>query len=119
MGSPLPPLTIGLAAAAADGAGLHAVAFYLVLVAIPCAAAAALAAAGDLAEGRPVLARITCTSGALALLILSSATRANAVAGAVPALAVAALVGALGAYALLGLAWAVWTPTPDAAQRVN
>ena len=114
MASPLVPLTVALTAAAADGAGLHRVAFYLVLLAIPAAAGAALAATGDHAEGRPATARIACTSAALALLVLSSATRANAVAGAVPPLALAALVGALSAYALLGVAWVVWAPSPAA-----
>jgi hypothetical protein len=104
MGSPVPPLALALAAAAADGAGLHRAAFYLVLLAIPPAAGAALAAAGDFAEGHAVLARIACSVAALALLVLSSALRANAVGGALPALALSALIGAVGAYVLLGVA---------------
>lgn len=105
LGSPVLPLTLALAAAAADGDGLHRVAFYLVLAAIPAAAGAALGAAGALAEGRPTVVRVACSAAALALLVLSSAVRANAVGGALPALALSALVGALGAYAVLGLAW--------------
>src|SRR5438128_1145740 len=80
--SPLTPLTIAVAAVAADGAGLHRVAFYLVLLAVPAAAGAALAAAADLADGRPVFARTACTGAALVLLVTSSAVRANAAVGA-------------------------------------
>ena len=114
MSSPLFPLTLALGAAAADGAGLHRLAFYLVLVAIPLAAGAALAAAGDLVEGRRVAVRMVCTAVALALLVLSSAVRANAAHGAsVPPLALSALVGCLVTYALLGVAWLV-RPAPGA-----
>jgi hypothetical protein len=107
------PLTLALAAVAADGAGLHRVAFYLVLLAIPAAAGAALGAAADLAVGRPVLARTACTVSALVLLVMSSAVRANAAVGsALPPLALSALVGCLGAYALLGVVWLLWAPRP-------
>jgi hypothetical protein len=109
--SPLTPLALAVAAAAADGGGLHRVAFYLVLLAVPAAAAVALAAAGDLADGRPVAARMACTAAALVLLVVSSAVRANAAVGAtLPPLALSALVGCLGAYLLLGLVWLLWTP---------
>jgi hypothetical protein len=111
MGSPLLPLSLALAAAAADGGGLHRAAFYLVLLAIPPAAAAALAAAGDLAEGRPTGLRAVCSAAGLALLIISSAVRANATHG-LPPVALSALVGCVGAYALLGVAMLVWTPSP-------
>lgn len=110
MGSPVLPLTLALAAAVADGGGMHRVAFYLVLAAIPAAAGAALAAAGELAEGRPTTVRVACSAAALALLVLSSAVRSNALGSSPPALAVSALVGALGAYAFLALAWIAWTP---------
>ncbi len=100
------PLTIALGAVAADGAGHHRLAFYLVLLAIPAAAGAALAAAGDLAEGKGVALRILCTSVALVLLVTSSAARANAPQGAsVPAIAVSALLAALLAYGALAVAW--------------
>jgi hypothetical protein len=108
MGSPLLPLSIAIGAAAADGTGAHHVAFYLVLLAVPAAASAALAAAGDLAEGRHVAWRSVCTALALALLVISSAARANAPEGAgVPAVAVSALVAGLVAYAAIGLGWLV------------
>jgi len=111
--SPVTPLTLALAAVAADGAGLHRVAFYLVLAAIPAAAGAALGAAADLVVGRPVLARTACTVAALVLLVMSSAVRANAAVGsALPPLALSALIGCLGAYALLGVVWLLWAPRP-------
>jgi hypothetical protein len=120
MSSPVVPLTLALAAAAADGAGLHRVAFYLVLLAIPTAAAAALNAAGDLADGRPVVARSVCSAAALVLLVVSSAVRANAAVGAeLPPIALSALVGCVGAYAMLGAVWLVWAARPVAARDVS
>ena len=104
--SPLLPLTIALGAVAADGGGLHRLAFYLVLLAIPAAAATALAAAGDLAEGRQVTVRICWTAAALGLLVISSAARANAPEGAaVPAIAISALVASIVAYVSIAVAW--------------
>jgi hypothetical protein len=111
--SPVTPLTLALAAVGADAAGLHRVAFYLVLLAVPAAAGAALAAAADLAVGRPVFARTACTAAGLILLVMSSAVRANAAVGAaLPTLAQSALIGCLGAYALLGVVWLLWAPRP-------
>ena len=118
MTSPLLPLTLALGAAVADGAGSHRVAFYLVLLAIPAAAGAALAAAGELAEGGRVVLRIVCTGVALALLVLSSAARANApVGGSVPAVAVSALLAAVAAYAAIGFAWIAWPQRRSATSR--
>jgi hypothetical protein len=115
--SPVTPLTLALGAAVADGAGFHRVAFYLVLLAVPAAAGAALAAAADLADGRPVLARTACTAAALVLLVTSSAVRANAAVGAaLPPLALSALIGCLGAYMLLGVVSLLWSPRPSLAR---
>lgn len=112
MSSPFLPLTLALGAFAADGAGMHRLAFYLVLLAIPPAAGAALAAAGDVADGRAVLVRAVCCGGALALLVLSSAVRANvADTASLPPLAVSALVGGVLAYGALGVAWLVLAPS--------
>ena len=106
MQSPLLPLTIALGAVAADGSGAHHIAFYLVLLAIPAAAGAALAAAGDLAEGHGVAFRMIATGSALGLLVLSSAARANApVGGAVPTIAISALLASVLAYFSIGVAW--------------
>jgi hypothetical protein len=111
LSSPAVPLALAVAAAAADSGGHHRLAFYLVLLAVPAAAAAALAAAGDLADGRPVVARSVCTGAALALLVVSSAVRANAAVGsALPPLALSALVGCVGAYSLLGIVRLLWVP---------
>lgn len=111
MGLPFPPLVLALAAIAADVGGLHRLAFYLVLLAIPLAAGCALAAAGDLAVGARGGARAACGAAALALLVLSSAVRTNAAHGAtVPPLALSALLGCVGAYALLGVIWLVRVP---------
>jgi hypothetical protein len=108
MSSPALPLTIALGAVAADGAGHHRLAFYLVLLAIPAAAGAALAAAGDLADGKAVALRIMCTAAALGLLVVSSAARANAPQDAtVPAIAISALFAALLAYGALAVAWVI------------
>src|SRR5438034_10765706 len=51
MGSPLLPLSLALAALGADAAGLHRLAFYLVLLAVVGAAAAAFAGAGNALAG--------------------------------------------------------------------
>ena len=44
------PVALVVAAAAADGAGMHGVAFYALLAAVPAVAAAALGAYGDALE---------------------------------------------------------------------
>jgi hypothetical protein len=116
MGSPVPPLVLALAAAVADAAGSHRAAFYLVLIAVPFAAGAALSAAGDLADGRRAGMRTVCTATALALLVLSSAVRSNTPTdGSLPALAVSALFACVAAYISLGLVWVAWPPRPAVA----
>jgi hypothetical protein len=105
MGSRLLPLTLAVAAVLADATGLHGMAFYLVLLAIPGAAGAAFLSAGDAFEGKDVLRGVT-TCLALALLVLASAVRANAAEGApVPALAASAMIGAVLIYGLPLIAW--------------
>jgi hypothetical protein len=100
------PLSLALLALLADAAGVHGLAFYLVLLAIPGAAAAAFVGAGDALEGRGAWLRGISTTLALALLVLGSAARANAPhGGAVPALAVSAVVAAVIAYSIPALAW--------------
>jgi hypothetical protein len=106
MGSRLLPLSFGLAALLADAAGLHGAAFYLVLLAVPGAAAAAFVAAGDALEGRRAWPRATWTVLALLLLVAASAVRENAPQGAaVPVLATSALAAAAAVYALSLAAW--------------
>jgi hypothetical protein len=105
MGSRLLPLSFAVAALAADAAGVHGLAFYLVLFAIPGAAAAAFLAAGDALEGKDVLRGVT-SALALTLLVLASAVRSQAPeGGAVPALAASALIAAILVYGLPLLAW--------------
>ena len=106
MGSRLLPLSFALGALLADAAGAHRVAFYLVLLAVPGAAAAAFVGAGDALEGRHAWLRGMSTTIALALLVLGSAVRENAPHGAaVPTLAISAVVAAVIAYAIPALAW--------------
>jgi hypothetical protein len=101
-----------LGAIAADAAGEHALAFYLVLTGVALTAHAALLAYGRLVElpgNAPALAAARLQSAlgalALALLLVAAAVRAPAVGdGVVPALGLSALVGSL---ALLVLAGAV------------
>jgi hypothetical protein len=105
MGSRVVPLSLAVAALLADAAGLHGLAFYLVLLAIPGAAAAAFLGAGDALDGGAWLRGITTTL-ALALLVLGSAVREGAPHGAsLPALATSAVVAAVIVYALPALAW--------------
>src|SRR3954447_17030639 len=113
MGSRLLPLSLALAAITADAAGLQGLASYLVLFAIPGAAAAAFLSAGDALEGRDVLRGVTCVL-ALGLLVLASAVRAQAPeGGAVPALAASAMIAAVIVYALVPLlAWVLEPLTP-------
>ncbi len=106
MGSRLLPLSLALGALLADTAGVHRLAFYLVLLAIPGAAAAAFIGAGDALEGKGAWLRGISTTLALMLLVLGSAVRENAPQGAaVPALAVSAIVAAVVVYGLPALAW--------------
>ena len=106
MGSRLLPVSLALATLLADAAGMHQIAFYLVLLAVVGAAAAAFVGVGDVIEGKGGLVSAATTVLALALLLLGSAVRSAAPAGAhVPVLAISSTVGALLLYVLplLGL----------------
>jgi hypothetical protein len=106
MGSRLLPISLALGALLADAAGAHRAAFYLVLLAIPGAAAAAFIGAGDALEGKGAWLRGISTTLALTLLVLGSAVRENAPRGAaVPSLAVSAVVAAVVVYGIPALAW--------------
>ena len=101
MGSRLLPLFLALAATLADFLGAHGLGGWLVLLAVPAAAAAVVVAAGERAFLRTGL----CTF-ALALFLLASAVRHGAPVGAaVPALAVSAVIGAAIVYVLPVLFW--------------
>jgi hypothetical protein len=106
MGSRLLPLCLALGATLADTAGAHHLAVWLVLAAVPCAAAAAFVAAGDVLDGRPAWVRALTTGGALVLLVVASAVRHGAPVGAaVPAVALSAAVGAAILYLVPVLLW--------------
>ena len=106
MGSRLLPLCLAIGALLADATGLHHIAFYLVLLTVVGAGAAAFVGVGDLLEGTGGIVRASTTGLSLALLVLGSAVRANAtVGGHVPALAVSAVVAAVLVYSLPALGW--------------
>ena len=125
MGSRVLPLSLGLAALLADAAGLRGAAFYLVLLAVPGAAAAAFVSAGDAFERAGAWPRAASTTLALFLLVTASAVRENAPHGAaVPVLATSALVAALVAYGLSLVGWLleplrVWPRARAARVRVE
>jgi hypothetical protein len=104
VGSRVLPLTLAMAALAAGSVGLGGLAFWLGLLAIPAAAAAAFVAASDTLEGRPTLLRAVTSGFSLALLVLACAARSNAVSGT-PRLATWALFLALLSYSVPAVAW--------------
>ena len=97
---------LALTALLADAAGLHGLALWVVLLALPAAAAVAFVAISDaLAGGGSWLAGWTAIT-AVVFLVVGSAVREGAPRGAaVPTLAITAVVGALGLYAVPALAW--------------
>ena len=106
MGSRLLPLSLALAALVCDLAGLHRLAFYVVLLAVVGAAAAAFVGVGDAIEGRGGFLRASSSALALALLVIGSAVRAGAsIGGGLPTLAVSAIVLAVLAYVVPALVW--------------
>jgi hypothetical protein len=102
---------IALSAVLADAGGAHGLALWLVLLALPAAAASAFVAIGDALAGAGH--RLPAVTGSLALvvLVLGSAVRESAPRGAhVPALAISTIVIALMCYAVPGLAWLLSEP---------
>ena len=105
MATRLLPPGLALAAVLADAGGLHGLAFWLVLLALPAAAAVAFVGLSDGLAGAGWLSGATATLAVL-LLVLGSAVREAAAQGAaVPTLAITAVVGALLLYAVPVLAW--------------
>jgi hypothetical protein len=108
VGSRLPPLALATAALAAGSAGLGGLALWLGLLAVPAAAAAAFVAVSDVLEGQEKLLYAVTSSLALAFIVLESAVRSNALAGAgAPPLAMWALFAAIIAYAVPALVWII------------
>ena len=106
MGSRLLPLSLAIGAFAADAAGLHRIASYLVLLAVVGAAAAAFVGVGEWIEGKGGLVRAGSTTLALVLLLLGAAVRTAAPTGShVPVLAVSTLVLAVLCYTLPLVSW--------------
>ncbi len=93
-------ITLVLGAVAADAAGLHPLAYYALVVAVPVVAAAALQALGAVLDGSAAepLDRLSVALSTLALplLLLATAIRAPLVGdGPPPRLGVTALVAGL------------------------
>jgi len=106
MGSRLLPLLLALGALGADATGFRQVAFYLVLLAVIGAAAAAFVCVGDALAGKGSWLAGISSGLALALLLLGSTVRAAAAVGAgVPTLALSSLVLASLLYSLPVLGW--------------
>jgi hypothetical protein len=90
------PVGLVVAAAAADGAGAHELAFYALLLAVPAAAVVALDAFGELLDGAHNHLHALLWTVVLALIVAGAAVRAPAVTeGAVPTLARSALLACL------------------------
>jgi hypothetical protein len=90
------PVGLVVAAAAADGAGAHELAFYALLLAVPAAAVAALDTFGELLDGTRDHLHALLWTVVLGLIVVGAAARAPAVTGgAVPALARSALLACL------------------------
>jgi hypothetical protein len=101
MGSRLLPVSLATGALLADVVGLHKLAYYLVLLAVVGAAAAAFVGVGDVLEGKGGVVRAASTVVALAFILLGSAARSVAPAGGhVPVLATSAVVLAVLSYLL-------------------
>src|SRR5689334_21260438 len=116
MGSRLLPVPLETGALTADVLGLNKLAYYLVLLAVVRAAAAAFVGVGDVLEGKGGVVRAASTVVALAFILLGSAARAGAPGGGyIPVLATTAVVAAVLSYLLplLGLlVGPVATPRP-------
>jgi hypothetical protein len=101
----LVPVALVVAAAAADGAGVHVLAFYLLLAVVPASAVAALDAFGELLEGAGSTLHALLWAAVLALTVAGAAVRAPAIShGAVPALARSTLVICLAIFCVQALA---------------
>jgi hypothetical protein len=99
MGRRAAPVGLVIAAAAADAAGAHGLAFYALLLAVPASAVAALDAFGRVLDASTDHVHLVLWTLVLALVVAGAAVRAPAVTeGAVPALARSALLGCLAVF---------------------
>ena len=98
------PVGLVVAAAAADGAGAHGVAFYALFLAVPAAAAAALGELGDLLDGGRDRVHALLWGIVLALTVVGAASRAPDLSrGLVPGIARTALLACLATFCLQGV----------------
>ena len=97
----LAPAGLVLAAAVCDARGLHALAFYLLLAAVPAGAAAALGWVGELVESavqeRGLRRHVLLAGSALVLTVAAASLHRH---GAVPPVGISALLAALGIYSV-------------------
>jgi hypothetical protein len=107
MGSRLLPLSLVVGALLADGVGHHRAAYYLVLLAVVGASAAAVLGVADVFEGNDGAGlRGVTTSLAVAFLVVGAMVRANMAVGAsVPNVAISAAVATLVVYTLPLVFW--------------
>jgi hypothetical protein len=106
MGSRLLPMSLAIGAFSADAVGLHRIAYYLVLLAVVGAAAAAFVGVGEWIEGKGGLARAGSTTLALTLLLIGSAVRSGAPVGAhIPTVALSAVLASITLYLLPVFGW--------------
>jgi hypothetical protein len=93
------PVGLVIAAAAADGAGAHGLAFYALLLGVPAAAVAAMDAFGHVLDGAQDHLHALLWTIVLALVVVGAAVRASAVTeGGVPALGRSALLACLAVF---------------------
>ncbi len=99
------PVALVLAAAAADGAGMHGVAFYALLAAVPAAAVAALEAFGDSLEDGGARLHALLWGVVVALTVTGAAVRAPRLSeGTVPAFGRSAVIACLAIFCIQALA---------------
>jgi hypothetical protein len=105
MGRRAIPVGLVVAAAAADGAGAHELAFYALLLAVPAAAVVALDTFGELLDGAQNHLHALLWTVVLALIVAGAAVRAPAITeGAVPTLARSALLACLAIFCVQAVA---------------
>jgi hypothetical protein len=99
------PVALVIAAAAADGAGMHGIAFYALLAAVPATAVASLDAYGEALEAGRSRVHAVLWALVLAFTVIGAAVRAPVLAeGSVPALGRTAVVACLAIFCAQGIA---------------
>jgi hypothetical protein len=95
------PVGLVVAAAAADGAGAHGIAFYALFLAVPAVAAVALDELGALLDGGRDHVHVFLWAIVLALTVVGAAARAPDLSrGLVPGIARTALLACLATFSL-------------------